>query len=97
MKTYTFKIKIDDRKIVAAVHMQLEQFYDSIKLTDFSKLLEQYPDVYITACDYETDDKSFVFNDYKLCNLVTLVNSKTLKDWLINPDFLGFIDSLEVD
>lgn len=93
MKTYTFKIKVAPEKVVCAAHMQLEQFFDSVKMTDFSKLLEKYPDAYITASDYFVDDidKKFLFDDMTLSPLSSLISSKDLKAWLISDGFNGFV------
>ena len=99
MKTYTFKIKVEPVKIVCAAHMQLEQFYDSVKMTDFSKLLEKYPDTYITASDYYVDDieKKFLFDDMTLSPLSSLISSKDLKSWLVSDEFLGFVEEVMPD
>lgn len=90
MKTYTFKIKVDSDKVVIAVNMQLEQFYDSVKMTKLEPLVERYPEAYITACDYYCDDK-FISQDYCLCKLKTLLDSHDLKAFLMDKDFLGFV------
>ena len=90
MKTYTFKIKVDVDKVVVAVNMQLEQFYDSVKMTDLSSLVERYPEAYITACDYYDDD-FFVKEDNCICKLQTLLNSHDLKAFLLDDDFIGFV------
>lgn len=91
MKTYTFKIKVDFDKVVVAVNMQLEQFYDSVKMTMFNELCERYPDTYITACDYYSDDETFISEDYSICKLKTLLNSHDLKAFLLDKDFIGFV------
>lgn len=90
MKTYTFKIKVDFDRVVVAVNMQLEQFYDSVKMSKLEPLIERYPEAYITACDYYGDDK-FISQDYCLCTLKTLLNSHDLKAFLIDKDFIGFV------
>lgn len=90
MKTYTFKIKVDSYKVVIAVNMQLEQFYDSVKMTGLENLVERYPEAYITACDYYCDDK-FISQDYCLCKLKTLLDSHDLKAFLMDKDFIGFV------
>ena len=90
MKTYTFKIKVDFDKVVIAVNMQLEQFYDSVKMTNLTSLVDKYPDAYITACDYYADDV-FVSEDYSICKLKTLLNSHDLKAFLLDKDFIGFV------
>lgn len=90
MKTYTFKIKVDFDKVVVAVNMQLEQFYDSVKMTNLKNLVERYPETYITACDYYSDDETFVSDDYCICKLRTLLSSHDLKAFLLDKDFLGF-------
>lgn len=90
MKTYTFKIKVDSDKVVIAVNMQLEQFYDSVKMTGLDRLVERYPEAYITACDYYGDDK-FISQDYCLCKLKTLLDSHDLKAFLTDKDFIGFV------
>lgn len=90
MKTYTFKIKVDSDKVVIAVNMQLEQFYDSVKLTNLDGLVERYPEAYITACDYYGDDK-FISQDYCLCKLKTLLDSHDLKAFLMDKNFVGFV------
>ena len=94
MKTYTFKIKVDYDKVVVACHMQLEQFYDSVKLSHLEKLVERYPKAYITASDYSygADDGEFVSSDYVFSSLAALVRSKNLKDFLLSDDYLGFVD-----
>lgn len=96
MKTYTFKIKVDFDKVVVAVNMQLEQFYDSVKMTNLTSLVERYPDTYITACDYYADE-AFISEDYAICKLKTLLNSHDLKAFLLDKDFIGFVgdDSYE--
>ena len=98
MKTYTFKIKVDFDKVVVAVNMQLEQFYDSVKMTNLSSLVEKYPEAYITACDYYADD-AFISEDYCICKLKTLLNSHDLKAFLLDKDFIGFVgdDSFDRD
>ena len=90
MKTYTFKIKVNFDKVVIAVNMQLEQFYDSVKMTNLNPLVENYPEAYITACDYYADDV-FVSEDYCICKLKTLLNSHDLKAFLLDKDFIGFV------
>lgn len=90
MKTYTFKIKVDTDKVVIAVNMQLEQFYDSVKMTGLDRLVERYPEAYITACDYYADGK-FISQDYCLCKLKTLLDSHDLKAFLMDKDFIGFV------
>lgn len=90
MKTYTFKIKVDTDKIVVAANMQLEQFYDSVKMTGLDRLVERYPEAYITACDYYGYDK-FISQDYSLCKLKTLLDSHDLKAFLMDKDFIGFV------
>lgn len=92
MKTYTFKIKVDNDKIVCAVHMQLEQFFDSVKMTKLTlgELVIRYPHAYITACDYHTDDK-YIDSDYCLSTLKCLLDSKSFKDYLMSADFFGFV------
>lgn len=90
MKSYTFKIKVDFDKVVVAVNMQLEQFYDSVKMTNLTSLVEKYPDTYITACDYYSD-KAFISEDYAICTLKTLLNSHDLKAFLLDKDFIGFV------
>lgn len=103
MKTYTFKIKVSSQNVVAAVHMQLEQFFDSMKLTDFSKLLEKYPYSFITASDYKNLDvvdssclvlpKAFVSEDEPLCSLRCLVDSKDFRSFLTSSEFFDFYGS----
>ena len=90
MKTYTFKIKVDFDKVVIAVNMQLEQFYDSVKMTNLQNLVERYPEAYITACDYYGDD-IFVSEDFCICKLKTLLFSHDLKAFLLDKDFIGFV------
>lgn len=92
MKTYTFKIKVDTDKVVVACHMQLEQFYDSVKMSGMEKLIDRYPHAYITASDYYTDDEkpSFVVDDYVVSELSTLLNSKNLKSYLMDDGFNSF-------
>lgn len=91
MKTYTFKIKVDTDKVVIAVNMQLEQFYDSVKMTTgLNGLVERYPEAYITACDYY-GDYNFISQDFCLCKLKTLLNSHDLKAFLTDKDFVGFV------
>nr|CAI9750422.1 hypothetical protein LMSGXRPZ_LMSGXRPZ_CDS_0007 [Microvirus sp.] len=91
MKTYTFKIKVGEKKVVCACNMQLEQFYESVKMTEFDKLLERYPHSYITACDYASDDGKYIYIDYVISDLKSLISSKTLKNWLSSDDFVGFV------
>lgn len=92
IKTYTFKIKVDTDKIVCAVNMQLEQFFDSVKMTKLTlgELVIRYPHAYITACDYHTDDK-YVDSDYCLSTLKCLLDSKRFKDYLTSADFYDFV------
>lgn len=90
MKTYTFKIKVDSDSVVIAVNMQLEQFYDSVKMTKLEPLVERYPEAYITASDYYGDD-IFISQDYCLCKLKTLLDSHDLKAFLMDKDFIGFV------
>lgn len=99
MKTYTFKIKVDTDKVVVACHMQLEQFYDSVKMSKMESLLERYPYAYITATDYynDGDNKTFVTSDYVLSDLSSLVNSKDLKAYLLSVDFVGFVGDTGFD
>lgn len=96
MKTYTFKIKVDFDKVVVAVNMQLEQFYDSVKLTNLTSLVEKYPETYITACDYYADE-AFISEDYAICTLKTLLNSHDLKAFLLDKDFIGFVNDDSYD
>lgn len=95
MKTYTFKIKVSQKKVVCACNMQLEQFYESVKMTEFNKLLERYPYTYITASDYVCDGGGFVSLDTCICDLKSLMLSKDLKSWLSSDDFVGFIDDVD--
>ena len=99
MKTYTFKIKVDTDKVVVACHMQLEQFFDSVKMSKMEPLLERYPNAYITATDYYTDDddKSFINYDYVLSDLFSLVNSKDLKSYLLSDGYVGFVGDTDFD
>lgn len=95
MKTYTFKIKVDTDKVVVACHMQLEQFFDSVKMSGMENLVERYPNAYITACDYEwldaSKNKHFVTNDFCLSTLKNLLDSKDLKSFLLSEGFCDFI------
>lgn len=95
MKTYTFKIKVDRNKVVVACHMQLEQFFDSVKLSGMESLVKRYPKTYITACDYEWVDKEqnkhFCIGDYPISTLKDLIDSKDLKAYLLSGSFCGFI------
>ena len=100
MKTYTFKIKVDFDRVVAAVNMQLEQFYDSVKMTKFDSLVERFPNSYITVTDYyyEKDgEKHFVIDDFPICQLSVLLDSKNLKDFLMSKQFLGFYGDDDFD
>lgn len=90
MKTYTFKIKVDFDKVVVAVNMQLEQFYDSVKMTKLEPLVERYPYAYITASDYH-NEVEFIKDDYCLSSLRSLLDSKDLKSYLISNEFYGFV------
>lgn len=96
MKAYTFKLFATSEEVVIACHMQLEQFYDSMKLTKetFDKFLEQYPDAYLTASDYHTDNGLWYTMDSKIGTLKGLIESKSLKDWMISSDFLDFVDGV---
>lgn len=95
IKTYTFKIKVDYDKVVVACHMQLEQFFDSVKMSAMESLVERYPNAYITACDYEWEDKDknkyFCIGDYSISTLKDLINSKDLKSYLLSASFNGFV------
>lgn len=93
MKTYTFKIKVDTDKVVVACHMHFEQFFDSVKMSKLDAFLERYPNAYITASDYYTDDdnKTFVTSDYVLSDLNSLVKSKDLKAYLLSASYNGFV------
>jgi hypothetical protein len=95
MKTYTFKIKVDSDKVVVACHMQLEQFFDSVKMSGMEKLVERYPAAYITACDYEwfnkNNEKRFCSSDYAVSTLKALLDSNDLKSYLLRDDFCGFV------
>lgn len=95
MKTYTFKIKVDRDKVVVACHMQLEQFFDSVKMSGMESLVERYPKTYITACDYEWEDKEknkhFCIGDYSISTLKDLLDSKNLKAYLLSDSFCGFV------
>ncbi len=100
MKTYTFKIKVDSDKVVIAVNMQLEQFYDSVKMTNLESFVERYPNAYITATDYyyEKDGENhFVSVDFAFCQLSDLLNSKDLKAFLMSKQFLGFYGDDDFD
>ncbi len=90
MQTFTFKIKVSSTKIVCAANMQLEQFFDSVRMTDFSKLLEKYPYAYITASDYSAGE-GWVYKDYALSPLHVLFDVKDLKSWLMSSLFVGFL------
>ena len=96
MKSYTFKLFASSEEVVIACHMQLEQFYDSMKLTKetFDKFLEQYPDAYLTAADYHTDNGLWYTMDSKIGTLKGLIDSKSLKDWMLSSDFLDFVDGV---
>lgn len=98
MKAYTFKLFAESENVVIAVHMQLEQFYDSIKLTPdmFRKFLETFPDAYLTASDYHTESGLWYTMDSKIGTLKGLLDSKSLKDWMISSDFLDFIDIVDI-
>lgn len=103
MKSYTFKLFASSEEVVIACHMQLEQFYDSMKLTEdtFKSFLEKYPDSYLTASDYHTDSGLWYTMDSKIGTLKGLIDSKSLKDWMISSDFLDFVqdiyDEVEVE
>lgn len=99
MKTYTFKLFVSPEEIVIACHMQLEQFYDSMKLTKetFDKFLDKYPDAYLTASDYHTDSGLWYTMDSKIGTLKALIESKSLKDWMLSSDFLDFVDEVKED
>lgn len=90
MKTFTFKIKVGSTKVVCAANMQLEQFFESVKMTDFEKLLDKYPEAYVTASDY-FDCENFVDKDFALSTLGALCDAKDLKSWLLSPYFVGFL------
>ena len=94
MKTYTFKIKVDYDKVVVACHMQLEQFYDSVKLSGMESLVERYPHTFITASDYSYGSNSDHYNedDYSVSTLADLIHSKDLKAYLLSDSFNGFVD-----
>lgn len=96
MKSYTFKLFASSEEVVIACHMQLEQFYDSMKLTKetFVKFLEQYPDAYLTASDYHTESGLWYTMDSKIGTLKGLIESKSLKDWMLSSDFLDFVDGV---
>lgn len=99
MKTYTFKLFAAPEEVVIACHMQLEQFYDSMKLTEetFEKFLEKYPKAYLTASDYHLEDGRWYTMDSKIGTLKGLTESKSLKDWLLSSDFLDFLNYIEAD
>lgn len=90
MKTFTFKIKVGSTKVVCAANMQLEQFFESVKMTDFNTLLDRYPEAYVTASDY-FDGENYVDKDFALSTLGSLCEAKDLKSWLISPHFVGFL------
>lgn len=94
MKTYTFKIKVDYDKVVVACHMQLEQFYDSVKMSGMESLVERYPHTFITASDYFYGANSDNYNkdDYSVSTLADLIYSKDLKAYLLSDSFNGFVD-----
>lgn len=94
MKTYTFKIKVDYDKVVVACHMQLEQFYDSVKMSGMESLVERYPHTFITASDYSYGANSDYYNedDYLVSTLADLIYSKDLKAYLLSNSFNGFVD-----
>lgn len=102
MKSYTFKLFASPEEVVIACHMQLEQFYDSMKMTEdtFKLFIEQYPDAYLTASDYHTESGLWYTMDSKIGTLKGLMESKSLKDWMISSDFLDFVqdayDEVEV-
>lgn len=98
MKTFTFKIKVGSTKVVCAANMQLEQFFESVKMTDFNTLLDRYPEAYVTASDY-FDGVNFVDKDFALSTLGALCDAKDLKSWLLSPQFVGFVgdDTFSVD
>lgn len=90
MKTFTFKIKVSSTKVVCAANMQLEQFFESVKMTDFNTLLDRYPEAYVTASDY-FDGENFVDKDFALSTLGALCEAKDLKSWLLSTSFVGFL------
>lgn len=90
MTTFTFKIKVGSTKVVCAANMQLEQFFDSVKLTDFNTLLDRYPEAYVTASDYSAGEV-WVEKDHALSTLGALCEAKDLKSWLLSPHFVGFL------
>ena len=92
MKTYTFKIKVDFDKVVCAVNMQLEQFFESVKMTKLTlgELVARYPHAYITACDYHVDD-DFIDKDFCLSTLRCLLDSGSFKSYLTSSEFFGFV------
>lgn len=93
MNTYTFKIKVDYYKVVVACHMQLEQFYDSVKMSGMESLIERFPYAYITATDYSFGANADNYNDYdySVSTLADLINSKDLKAYLLSDSFNGFV------
>lgn len=94
MKTYTFKIKVDYDKVVVACHMQLEQFYDSVKMSGMESLVERYPHTFITASDYSYGANSdfYAEHDFSVSTLADLIHSKDLKAYLLSDSFNGFVD-----
>lgn len=93
MKTYTFKIKVDSDKVVVAVNMQLEQFFDSVKMTNLKELCGRYPFAYVTASDYYYnlgEEKFFVSDDFVISPLKNFLDSKNLKQFLTSSNFFGF-------
>lgn len=97
MKTYTFKLFAKAEEVVVAAHMDLEQFYDSVKMTCFEGFLEKYPDAYLTASDYHTSSGVWYTRDSVIGTLKGLLESKSLKQWLISLDFLDFVDEVKED
>lgn len=97
MKTYTFKLFAQAEEVVVAVHMQLEQFYDSVKMTGFENFLEKYPEAYLTASDYHTSSGAWYTRDSVIGTLKGLLKSNSLKEWLLSSDFLDFVDEVKED
>lgn len=99
MKSYTFKVKFFNTKTnvyetILSIHMPLEAFFESVKVTphlkDFS---EKNTDSIVTCSDYYfyTDTNDLLYNDHDLlyCNLSTLVNAQSFRHFLIDDDVKG--------
>lgn len=99
MKSYTFKVKTFDEEAdcyvsILSIHMPTEAFFESVKATPHLKAFsDKNPKSIVTCSDYfyyvDNDVKRYITEDLYFCDLSTMVNAKSFKEFLIDDNVAG--------